>query len=146
MTTKMLFVDDEPVEKIIRQFFRPQIKSGTYEVYFAKDGDSALNIVQEDKGIDLILTDINMPEMDGLELLKLVRVERPWITAIVISAYYGDLDNIRTAMNLGAFDFIQKPVDLDDLKRTIEKAICHIDRQKMLLENISNKKQLESVN
>jgi len=146
MTTKMLFVDDEPVEKIIRQFFRPQIKSGIYAVDFARNGNSALNIIQENKDIDLILTDINMPEMDGLELLKLVKAKRPWITAIVISAYYGDLDNIRTAMNLGAFDFIQKPVDLDDLEKTIQKAIVHIHNQKMLLEKIKIQPSLEYSN
>lgn len=136
MTTKILFVDDEPVEKIIRQSFRKEIKSGTYELVFALDGKSALDIIKADPTIDLVLTDINMPGMDGLELLHLIKEERPWITTIVISAYYGNLDNIRAAMNLGAFDFIQKPVDFDDLEQTIKKALCHIAKQKLLLEKL----------
>ena len=136
MTTKILFVDDEPVEKIIRQSFRKEIKSGTYELVFALDGKSALDIIKADPTIDLVLTDINMPGMDGLELLHLIKEERPWITTIVISAYYGNLDNIRAAMNLGAFDFIQKPVDFDDLQQTLKKAICHIAKQKLLLEKL----------
>jgi len=136
MTTKILFVDDEPIEKIIRQSFRKEIKSGTYELVFALNGNSALDIIKTDTTIDLVLTDINMPGIDGLELLELIKEHRPWITSIIISAYYGNLDNIRAAMNLGAFDFIQKPIDFDDLEQTIKKALCHIAKQKLLLEKL----------
>jgi phosphoserine phosphatase RsbU/P len=123
MSVKILVVDDEPdLELIIRQKFRSQIRDKSYEFTFAQNGVQALSRLDEDSGIEIILTDINMPEMDGLTLLtKIKELENPLYRAIIVSAY-GDLENIRTAMNRGAFDFVVKPVDLTDLEITIKKS------------------------
>lgn len=123
MSVKILVVDDEPdLELIIRQKFRSQIRDKSYEFAFAQNGVQALTRLAEDPGIQIILTDINMPEMDGLTLLtKIKELENPLYRAIIVSAY-GDLENIRTAMNRGAFDFVVKPVDLTDLEITIKKS------------------------
>ncbi|MFI5135967.1 MAG: response regulator transcription factor, partial [Chitinophagales bacterium] len=110
MEEKILIVDDEPdLELLVRQRFRKQIKEGVFDFVFAANGREALEKLQEQQDIHLVMTDINMPEMDGLTLLeKLKPFNRP-IKAVVVSAY-GDLENIRTAMNRGAFDFLTKPV------------------------------------
>lgn len=123
MTIKILVVDDEPdLELLITQKFRKKISSKDYNFIFASNGLAALKVLQEEKDIGIILTDINMPEMDGLMLLgELQRLERPY-KAIVISAY-GDMSNIRSAMNKGAADFLTKPIDFQDLEKTIDKII-----------------------
>lgn len=123
---KVLVVDDEPdVISLIRQIFRRQIAKGTYEFSFANNGWAALEELRRRPDIDLILSDINMPEMDGLTLLQRVGEVNPLVRVIIVSAY-GDMRNIRTAMNRGAFDFLTKPIDFRDLEATIEKTARHV--------------------
>lgn|SRR5574344_1342680 len=127
MAIKILSVDDElDLEVLLTQYFRRKIRKGEYEFSFAHNGLEALQMVLEKKDFDIILSDINMPEMDGLTLLtRINEMRNPALKCIMVSAY-GDMDNIRTAMNRGAFDFATKPIDLDDLSLTIEKAIEQI--------------------
>jgi len=123
MTAKILVVDDEPLlEYVILQLFRHQISTKELEFEFAINGVQALNKLQADGSFDLVLTDINMPEMDGLTLLENLPAIDPTLKAVVVSAY-GDMPNIRIAMNRGAFDFLTKPIDFDDLKITINKTL-----------------------
>lgn len=124
MPEKILVVDDEPdLESLIRQRFRKQIRENEYEFVFASNGLEALAKLLEHKNTGIILSDINMPEMDGLTLLaKLNELKNPALKTVIVSAY-GDMDNIRCAMNRGAFDFITKPVDFNDLESTIKKTI-----------------------
>jgi sigma-B regulation protein RsbU (phosphoserine phosphatase) len=124
---KILVVDDEvDLESLIRQKFRKQIREGVYDFVFAHNGLEALTLLIEQPEIRLILSDINMPEMDGLTLLlKLKELKNPWLKTVVVSAY-GDMENIRTAMNRGAFDFLTKPISFDDLEITISKSIAEI--------------------
>ena len=126
-TLKILSVDDEaPVELMMRHHFRRKIRSGEYEFFFARNGLEALAVLANTPDIEMILCDINMPEMDGLTLLaKVNEMHNPAMRVIMVSAY-GDMTNIRQAMNNGAFDFATKPIDMDDLARTIEKAIEQI--------------------
>ncbi len=123
MPTKILVVDDEPdLESLVVQKFRKQIKDGELEFHFAGDGVAALDILEkkDDNPIEIVLTDINMPRMDGLTLLSKLGDMNQVLKTVIVSAY-GDMHNIRTAMNLGAFDFLIKPIDLEDLSITIEK-------------------------
>jgi len=132
MTAKILVIDDEPLlEYVILQLFRHQISTKQLEFEFAINGTQALEKLQTDGSFDLVLTDINMPEMDGLTLLENLPAIDPTLKAVVVSAY-GDMPNIRTAMNRGAFDFLTKPIDFDDLKITINKALefVRITREK----------------
>ena len=126
-TIKILSVDDEaPVELMMRHHFRRKIRSGEYEFFFARNGLEALAVLANTPDIEIILCDINMPEMDGLTLLaKVNEMRNPAMRVIMVSAY-GDMANIRQAMNNGAFDFATKPIDMDDLALTIEKAIEQI--------------------
>ena len=128
MAVKILSVDDETdLELLLTQFFRRQIRKGEYEFFFAHNGLEALQILLQHKDISIILSDINMPEMDGLTLLtKINEMRIPSLKCIMVSAY-GDMDNIRHAMNNGAFDFATKPIDLDDLQITIDKAVEQIE-------------------
>ncbi len=123
-TVKMLVVDDEPdLESLIRQKFRKQIKENEYQFVFAQNGIEALARIEDHPDVTVILSDINMPEMDGLTLLqKLEDLNNPGMKAVIVSAY-GDMENIRTAMNRGAFDFITKPIDFTDLEVTLNKTI-----------------------
>ena len=125
---KILSVDDEmDLELLLTQYFRRKIRKGEYEFFFAHNGLEALTVLLREKDINIILSDINMPEMDGLTLLtKINEMQNPAMKCIMVSAY-GDMGNIRSAMNNGAFDFATKPIDLDDLSVTIEKAIEQID-------------------
>ena len=125
---RILSVDDEEeIEFLITQFFRRKIRSGEYEFFFAHNGVEGLAALHDHPDIEIILCDINMPEMDGLEMLaKVNEMQNPALRVIMVSAY-GDMENIRMAMNDGAFDFATKPIDMDDLERTIEKAIKQID-------------------
>ena len=128
MPTKILSVDDEnDLELLLTQYFRRKIRKGEYDFHFAHNGVEALTMMLQHKDFDIILSDINMPEMDGLTLLtKINEMQNPALKCIMVSAY-GDMGNIRQAMNNGAFDFATKPIDLDDLSVTIEKAIEQID-------------------
>lgn len=118
---KILVVDDEPaLEALIRQKFRQQIRNNEMEFLFASNGMDALKLIEQEPDIGIILTDINMPEMDGLTFLSKLKEQNRLFRSIVISAY-GDMENIRAAMNLGASDFITKPIDLKDLATTLEK-------------------------
>ena len=125
---KILAVDDEPdFELLLTQRFRRQIREGEFTFRFAGDGEQALAALAAEADIDLILLDINMPVMDGLTLLARLREEQMPVKAIIVSAY-GDMTNLRTAMNRGAFDFVTKPVDLNDLEITIRKTLDDIGR------------------
>ena len=131
MSAKILVVDDESsLEKLIRIHFRQQIKSEEFELLFARNGVEALEILKAVPQIDLVLTDIKMPEMDGLTLLSRLPEIDPTLRAIVISAY-GDLKNIRTAMNRGAFDFLTKPINFQDLDITIEKTLEFVKNNRL---------------
>ena len=126
-TKKILVVDDEPdLEPLVLQRMRRQIRRGEYEFVFAHDGVEALEMLTVDKEIDMVVSDINMPRMDGLTLLQQIQDVSPDIRAIIISAY-GDMQNIRTAMNRGAFDFVTKPLDFQDLRITIERTLQHLE-------------------
>ncbi len=125
-TFKILVVDDEPdLEPLMLQRMRRQIRSGQYSFVFAHNGAEALDMLQQDDEIDMVLSDINMPIMDGLTLLQQIPKVDPNIRSVIISAY-GDMKNIRTAMNRGAFDFVTKPLDFDDLRITIERTAIHL--------------------
>jgi adenylate cyclase len=126
MTAQILVVDDEPdLEALILQKFRHQIRNGAVSFRFARDGVEALSALKAGGGIDLVVTDINMPRMDGLSLLQKLQESEEKISTIIVSAY-GDMSNIRTAMNRGAFDFVTKPIDFADLETTIAKTMRHI--------------------
>ena len=140
---KILSVDDEQdLELLLTQYFRREIRKGEYQFFFAHNGLEALTLLLREKDIDIILSDINMPEMDGLTLLtKVNELQNPALKCIMVSAY-GDMNNIRSAMNNGAFDFATKPIDLDDLSLTIKKAIEQIEYIKQSQEEHT---QLESL-
>ena len=143
MPVKILSVDDETdLELLLTQYFRREIRKGEYEFHFAHNGLEALAMLLKHKDFDIILSDINMPEMDGLTLLtKINEMRNPALKCIMVSAY-GDMGNIRQAMNNGAFDFATKPIDLDDLSLTIKKAIEHIKYIKNMQKDSA---QLESL-
>ncbi len=127
---KILFVDDEPdLQPLIRQKFRRSVRKGDLDLSFAEDGVAALEALAADPDIEVIVTDLNMPRMDGLTLLgRLADMERRH-KAVVVTAY-GDMENIRTAMNRGAFDFLTKPIDMDDLQITIQQARTAVERER----------------
>ncbi len=121
--TKILVVDDEPdIELLIRQKFAKQLKAKEIEFVFASNGSEALKVLYQDPEIHVILTDINMPEMDGLSLLSHLQDFNRIFKAVIISAY-GDMSNIRKAMTRGASDFITKPIDFKDLEVTVFNAV-----------------------
>src|SRR6185437_11975860 len=127
MTTKILVVDDEPdMKALVLQKFRRQIRDGAINFLFASDGIEALAMLEANGDIDMVVADINMPRMDGLTLLQKLRETSENISTIIVSAY-GDMSNIRTAMNRGAFDFVTKPIDFSDLEKTIVKTLRHIN-------------------
>ncbi|MFY9954711.1 adenylate/guanylate cyclase domain-containing protein [Bradyrhizobium sp.] len=126
MTATILFVDDEPdLEPLILQKFRNQIRDGSVSFMFARDGLEALQSIAQHPHVDLVVSDINMPRMDGLSLLAKLQEAEDKKSTIIVSAY-GDMSNIRTAMNRGAFDFLIKPIDFGDLEMTIDKTIRHV--------------------
>ncbi|MCB2219047.1 MAG: response regulator [Bacteroidetes bacterium] len=133
---KILVVDDEAdLEILIKQKFRKKIRENLYEFVFAENGRSALEKLEEHTDIDLVLSDINMPEMDGLTLLNRLNEKHSLLKSVIVSAY-GDMENIRTAMNRGAFDFVTKPVDFNDLELTIEKTLKHVNQLRETLKAI----------
>lgn len=134
--TKILVADDEAdLEILIKQKFRRQIREREYEFVFAANGCDALEKLKQNDDVDVVLSDINMPEMDGLTLLTELGTVSPLIKAVIVSAY-GDMDNIRTAMNRGAFDFLCKPVNFDDLEVTMKKTIHHVQQLRQTLDAI----------
>lgn len=141
---KILVVDDEPdLQMLMMQKFRKQVKSKEYEFLFAENGVEALDVVSGHSDLSLILSDINMPKMDGLTLLnELRKLDRSDLKTVMVSAY-GDMENIRTAMNRGAYDFVTKPIDFKDLETTIEKTIHEI---KQHLKSKEMEQQLEALN
>lgn len=143
MAVKILSVDDEAdLEVLLTQYFRRKIRKGEYEFFFAHNGLEALMVLSKNPDIEIILSDINMPEMDGLTLLtKINEMRNPALKCVMVSAY-GDMGNIRQAMNGGAFDFATKPIDLDDLSLTIEKAI---EQNKFIHSSQQEHSQLESL-
>jgi adenylate cyclase len=126
MTATILVVDDEPdLETLVQQKFRRRIRDGEIRFLFAHDGAEALGILANGHIVDMVLSDINMPRMDGLTLLQKIREQDDQLSTVIVSAY-GDMTNIRTAMNRGAFDFVTKPIDFTDLETTIDKTLHHI--------------------
>ena len=139
---KILVVDDEPdLEILVRQKFRRRIRRGEFEFTFAQNGLEALERLAENPELEMILSDINMPRLDGLSLLNALGEVNPEIRAVMVSAY-GDMDNIRTAMNRGAFDFVTKPIDFDDLETTIDKTLRH---SRIMREALSSQNQLQAL-
>jgi sigma-B regulation protein RsbU (phosphoserine phosphatase) len=133
MPSKILIVDDEAdVELLIRQRFRREIREGVYDFRFARHGEEALAMVQAEPDLEMVLTDINMPVMDGLTLLTRLH-ERPNPPATVIVSAYGDMPNIRAAMNRGAFDFLTKPLDFHDFEVTVQKTLAQVRRLRAAL-------------
>ena len=139
MTATILVVDDEPdLEALVLQKFRRQIRDGAMAFVFAHDGIEALQSIADHPQVDLVVSDINMPRMDGLSLLQKLQETEDRKSTIIVSAY-GDMSNIRTAMNRGAFDFLTKPIDFGDLELTIDKTIRHVE---MMRE--TSRRQLEA--
>ena len=127
MTSTILVVDDEPdLEALVLQKFRRQIREGEVAFVFAHDGIEALKSIEDHPHVDLVVSDINMPRMDGLTLLGRLQEREDNMATIIVSAS-GDMANIRTAMNRGAFDFITKPIDFADLETTISKTLRNLE-------------------
>ena len=146
MPFKILVVDDEPdFEPLMLQYFKRQIQTGETELLFARSGAEALTLLRGDPEVSLVLSDINMPEMDGLTLLTRV-AELDLLVKIIIISAYGDMGNIRAAMNLGAFDFLTKPIDLLDLDVTIAKGKTHVqelrEARRLIAERAALQEQL----
>lgn len=141
--SKILVVDDEPdLQLLMKQKFRRKIRNEEYEFYFAEDGKKALEIINQQDEIFLILSDINMPNMDGLTFLnELRKLNRRELKTIMVSAY-GDMENIRSAMNGGAYDFVTKPIDFNDLETTIQKTLAEIQEY---LNALKARQQLEAL-
>jgi adenylate cyclase len=133
---KILVVDDEAdLETLIKQKFRQKIRERQYEFVFAINGLRALEQLEQHHDIDVVLSDINMPEMDGLTLLTKLGEQNNLLKAVIVSAY-GDMENIRVAMNRGAFDFITKPVNFEDLELTMEKTLRQVRQMKETIQAI----------
>ena len=133
---KILVVDDETdLEVLIKQKFRQKIREHKYEFVFAINGKHALEQLELNTDVDVVLSDINMPEMDGLTLLTKINEQNTLLKAVIVSAY-GDMENIRTAMNRGAFDFVTKPVNFEDLELTMEKTINHVHQMRETMKAI----------
>ena len=123
---RILVVDDEfDLEILFRQMFRREIRNQKYAFHFVHNGQEALDLLKEDPQFNLVLSDIRMPQMDGLTLLSVLNQEFPLLKTIMVTAY-GDMENIRRAMNGGAFDFISKPIQYMDMCATIEKTLRHV--------------------
>jgi adenylate cyclase len=126
VTARILIVDDEPdLEALVTQKFRRQIRDGALTFVFAHDGLEALKVLEANGDFDMVVSDINMPRMDGLSLLAKLQESDEKLSTVIVSAY-GDMANIRTAMNRGAFDFLTKPLDFADFEATIGKTLRHI--------------------
>jgi signal transduction histidine kinase len=143
MTARILVVDDEPdLEELIQQKFRHQIRDGSVGFLCARDGVEALTVLEANHDVNLVVTDINMPRMDGLTLLQKLQEGEGDLSTIIVSAY-GDMANIRTAMNRGAFDFLVKPIDFLDFETTIAKTIRHVEVLREARRRQAENQQLE---
>ncbi len=142
---RILVVDDEPdLEHLVLQRMRREIRNNQYSFVFARNGVEALECLNdEEETIDMVLTDINMPQMDGLTLLKQIPTVDPNVRCVIVSAY-GDMKNIRTAMNRGAFDFITKPIDFEDMRLTIDRTLSHLAMLREALESRDKLVELKS--
>ena len=139
----LLIVDDEEdVQPMFRQAMRRDVRRGRYVLHFATSGLEALEVLRAEPGIDLVITDINMPEMDGLALLGELATAQLDLRAVVLSAY-GDMSNIRTAMSLGAVDFVTKPVDFDDMAETIDRTLRNLEQWRAVASNRSRLASLQ---
>ena len=127
---RILVVDDEAdVETLIGQKFRRKVIRGEWELTFGRNGEEALEILKNNPEIDIVLSDINMPKMDGLTLLEKVREKKFDLRTIMVSAY-SDIENIRSAMNNGAFDFITKPINFQDMEITIQRGFQNLNEMR----------------
>ncbi len=136
MKSKIMIVDDEnDFEQLIRQKFRRQIREQEYEFVFAKNGQEALETLDANPDVEIVFSDINMPIMDGLTLLVKLNEKNPLLKAVIVSAY-GDMDNIRCAMNRGAFDFICKPIQFEDLELTLIKTLKYVTQLRETIQAI----------
>lgn len=143
MPAKILVVDDEPqLQRLILQLFRRHVRNGKYAFFFAQSGEEALEILRREKEIAIVLCDINMPGMNGFDLLAEIPAVNPLIRTVMVSAY-GDMKNIRRVMNLGAYDFVTKPIDFNDLEATIEKTLREVEvlKQAKRAEELSQKNE-----
>ncbi len=132
---RILVVDDEPdLEPLILQKFRKRIRDGELEFTFARHGEEALEKLRADPAIGIVFTDINMPVMDGLTLLAHVAGLNRQLKTVIVSAY-DDMQNIRTAMNRGAFDFLTKPIDFQDFELTLKKTRDELEAIQLSLQN-----------
>ncbi len=125
MSASILIVDDEPdVAELFRQYFRRELRQGQYVMHFAQSGEAALDILQQDVQPELlvILSDINMPGMDGLSLLREVKQRRAELPVIMVTAY-GDDERRRKADEYGAAEFVTKPVDFSLLKQQLRRLL-----------------------
>ena len=123
MSVSILVVDDEPdVAELFRQRFRREVRQGTYVLHFAPSAERALDMLEGEirPQLIVILSDINMPGMDGLELLREVKQKRPDLPVMMVTAY-GDDERRRRAAEYGALEFITKPVDFDHLKQQLQR-------------------------
>jgi len=145
---KILVVDDEAqVERLVSQRFRKQIRNEEFDFVFAQSGTEALETLKRDQTIDMVLSDINMPGMDGFTFIAELYKFAPTLKVIMVSAY-GDIHNIRKAMNLGAYDFVTKPIDFEDLEATINKTLKDVEmlRQGQLADELAERnKQLQEL-
>ena len=146
MSSKILVVDDEPdFESLIIRNFRKKIRQKELQFFFANNGAEALEILKDEPSIEIVLTDINMPIMDGLTLLDRLMYLYPDIKAVIVSAY-DDMEKIRTAMNRGAFDFLTKPIDFSDLEITIKKTLSNVQQLKENKRLRQEKQEAEAAN
>jgi len=142
MPAKILVVDDEPqLERLILQRFRRKVKDQEYEFFFAQDGVEALEKVTKEGDFDIVLSDINMPKMDGLTFIAKLQEIRLLLKTVMVSAY-GDMKNIRTAMNRGAYDFVTKPIDFNDLDVTLNRALKEVE---LLKAAVKTRKELNNM-
>ena len=123
MTATILFVDDEPdLEALVLQKFRRQIRDGAVKVMFAHDGLEALQTLEQNPSVDMVVSDINMPGMSGLEMLPQVRARRPDVPVIMITAY-GDAETRKKAIERGAEGLLTKPIDFAVLRQEIDNRL-----------------------
>ncbi len=144
LRARVLIVDDEPdIEVLIRQRFKRRNGNFGFEFAFARNGAEALRQIEADPGLELVVTDINMPVMDGLELLSRINtLDGRMVKAVILSAY-GDMGNIRTAMNRGAFDFLTKPIDFADFETTLRRTRDALEAERLGVESRQRLSALE---